>query len=98
MKMEDVEFVKREPIDKTLDVLQRIVMPGDVEHHAAPAEAREVGDACGRQHDLVRTGFPSRQKLEQGAGAVKGTSSVLADDANRLRCDRKPVAGRREVR
>ena len=42
--MQPVELVERHQVDQPLDLVDAVEVPGDVEHRAAPGEARAVVD------------------------------------------------------
>ena len=48
VQVQAVELVERDQVDEPLDVAYRPEVPGDVEHRAAPGEARSVADPSRR--------------------------------------------------
>ena len=68
VQVQDVQLHDRHGVEIALDHLHRLPVPGDVDHEAAPGEARPVGD-----HDrgqIPARAVPARE-LQQGLEAVE---------------------------
>ncbi|MNL21291.1 hypothetical protein D3C87_1425740 [compost metagenome] len=77
--MEDVELVQGHPIDEALDELGRLIVAGGIQHDAAPAEARGVGNGHGGngRRPLPRLGG---SQLPQADGAIEKPAEVARRD------------------
>jgi hypothetical protein len=99
MQVQPVHLVQRDQIDVPLDVVRREEVARDVEHGAAPREARRVGDPqrgqlhlgrCGKQQRLVLRRW--RQQLSDGLGAVENADRRRGGQRDPLRVDGQIVA------
>jgi hypothetical protein len=87
VQVQHVQLVQREDVDVLLDLSHREEVAGDVEHRAAPGEARLVDDPeCGdRPVDTVKTHIRfdvGRQQLPYGLNAAEQAGRPVGDEAD----------------
>ena len=95
--VQGVELVQREQVDELLDELLGHEMPGNVEHHAAPGEARRVLDLDARDRPIhaLHNRLPEDgrgQELAQRLHAVEEAGGLWRADRDLLRRHAQPVA------
>jgi hypothetical protein len=101
VQMQPVHAVHGQVVDEALDFMDLQEMPGHVEHHAAPVEARPVhyagaGDAQ-RTRQRGRVLHHGRHELPQRLHAIEETGRRAAGDVHALPCDRHLVTFVAEV-